>query len=326
MIRRCGLISSYHHRMAVIALFMALTASGCAKTMQFSVLRPAKINVKRIAGDAEPTVSVGQWSSATSGDQQYASEVGQYLRELIVNSEGHAIAFAETGGAVTLNGTLQEHGQKEDVTVEDRTCAKGVGDKKVSYPCKFYTRAGKATVRISMNVLDTGGKTVAADTASLERAERTSATDEQPPAIDWEGILLGLRRDAAGQLAKSVVPYRVVVAKRMFSCGDAKKTCQAGMTQLGQGNFDEAIALFTQALESLEKSAKRDSENEAAAYWALALTHEFSGNFKEAGASVRKAIALDPDNETYASEVSAIAAEEKAQNELLNQGAKVAEL
>jgi tetratricopeptide (TPR) repeat protein len=190
-----------------------------------------------------------------------------------------------------------------------------------------------------MNVVDSSGKTVAAETVPLQKDMSTDKTvplsdipNNDPasnleffaPTIDWDGVLREMRVAAAQQLAKSIVPHRVVVSKAWFKCGDANETCSAGLAQLGQSNFDQASQLFKTAIDALEKSPKRDPQAIAAAYWGLTLSQEFSGDYASASATIQKAIQLDPGQAAYSAEVAAIRDEQANASKLQQQGVAVA--
>jgi tetratricopeptide (TPR) repeat protein len=148
----------------------------------------------------------------------------------------------------------------------------------------------------------------------------SGATTAGAPPIDWEGILAGLRAEAGGKLAGLVVPYPVTVTKRWFKCGDANDTCESGVAQLKASNFAEAKDLFQRAIDTLEGAPEKDNEAIAAAYWALTLTHEFGGDYASAKETLKKAIGLAPDEETYAAESASIREEEANAAKLAGQG------
>jgi len=309
-----------HGTSAIPWLLAATMTLGCATTVPFSVLRPAKVNLKKLAHGGEPSVSVGSWEAAAPNQNNYASEVGQYLREAITSAEGGVVKFAEANGTVNLQGRLTEHSFKEEVHEERTKCTKYEDGKTITYPCVQRTRSGIARVRVSMNVLDGGGKTVSADSQDCERRPSTSATDEAPPSIDWDGVLLECRREVAGKLAQNVVPYRIVVTKRWFGCGDADAACDAGLAQLRAGNFDEAAVQFGQALTMLKSAPKPDAKALAGAHWALTLVNEFGGEYSAAKEHLTQAINLQPDNTDFINERAAIDDEKRKRDELEKQG------
>jgi hypothetical protein len=300
-------------------ILMVIMLVGCGEMVQFNVLRPAKVNVKQFAGGKDATVSVGSWTATDPTAQAAANEIGQYLREAITNAPAGAVKFATSGGAVTLNGTVMEHGFTEHVTEKADTCSRDEGKQKVDYSCVHRTRSGQAKLRVSMNVIDASGKTVAAESVPLQASQETDATDADPPAIDWEAILLAFRQQAAAKLARNVVPFSVIVAKPWFSCGDANETCKGGLVQLRQGNFEAALALFIQAEEKLKAMPKPDTSAQAAVYWAMTLSKEFSGDYAAADAMLKKAIALNPTEEAYAAEGMSIRQERSNAEKLKGQ-------
>lgn len=301
-------------------LLALMVLVGCGQTVKFNVLRAPSVNVVKLAGGKTPTVSVGDWTSSNPSDRQAAQEIAQYLREAITNAPGGLVRFAQSGGVVTLHGNLLEHSHSDEISETLHKCYKKQGKQQIAYKCTQYTRNGRARLRVSMNVIDAQGRTVAAETVPVEAVSQTSATDEQPPAIDWRSTMLDMRKEAAKKLAKNVVPYRVTVAKPWFSCGAADKLCDAGLADLRQGLFDAARASFNQALDQLQTAAERDKDAMAAAFWALALTAEFGGDFDKAEELVAKAIELDPDEDAYRLERSSISTEKAHAAQLADHG------
>ena len=146
----------------------------------------------------------------------------------------------------------------------------------------------------------------------------------RPIQSQKDGVLAKLREQAGAKLAGLVVPYPVTVTKRWFKCGDANDTCEAGVAQLKASNFTEAKDLFQQAIDKLKAAPKKDDKAFAAAYWALTLAHEFSGNFDDAKESLGEAIRLAPDENTYATERASIRTEEANAAKLAGQGVSAA--
>jgi len=308
------------HVLAASGLALGLLA-GCQNTVSFNVLRAAKVNVPGIAGEGrDATVSLGKWNGV---DQNASADIAQRIREIVTNAPGGKVKFAEADGIVRIQGELQEYKYEERVSERADQCTRtnSATKKSESYACTHYTRQGTARIRAAMNVLDVNGKTVGSDAFSTTIPMSTTSTDEQPAAIDWETILTELRSQSANQLAGLVVPRPEVVSKRWFKCGDANDLCSAGQVQLKQSNFEQADALFKQAIEKLKTS--KEPEATAAAWWALTLTHEFSGDYAGASASLSEAIRLAPANETYAAEFKSIDHERKNAVALQKQGVGV---
>ena len=176
-----------------------------------------------------------------------------------------------------------------------------------------------ARIRVSMNVIDEAGKMLAADTFSDSMEEETTATNERPAPIDHDRMLSALRYSAAAHLARMVVPYRVMVSKRWYKCGDANDTCKAALTQLRVGNFEVAINLLTRVVDQLKASPKPDAKALAAAWWGLTLAHEFSGDYAAARASLQEAIAANPNEATFAREMASIQQEENSRKQVAKQ-------
>ncbi len=292
-------------------------STGCVETVSFNVLRPARVNVRGVAGEGrDATVSMGEWHGV---DANATEDVKQRIRELVTNSEGGVVKFAEADGVVRLDGNVAEHSSDEQVSSKPDQCEKQENGKRVTYACTRYTRTAKASVRVSMNVVDQTGKTLAADTFANSLEAETTATDEQPPPIDRDQLLSTLRAAAAEKLAAMVVPYRVTVVKRWYKCGQANDTCKAALTQLRGGNFEAAIDLLKKAVDQLKAAEEPDAKALAGAWWGLTLAYEFSGDYAAARASLQEAIAANPNEEVFAQEKASIQNEETSRERVAKQ-------
>jgi hypothetical protein len=110
-------------RWALALVGLAFGLAACGQTVQFSVLRAAKVNVKSIAGEKEPTVSVGRFTANDPSAQAGADEIAQYLRELVTSAEGGVVKFVEARGVVTLNGNLAEQRWAQKVNSKPGKCS-----------------------------------------------------------------------------------------------------------------------------------------------------------------------------------------------------------
>lgn len=311
-----------HSRAIVLSIVAALSFAlmGCQETVNFSVLRAARVNVKGIAGEGkDATVSLGRWGGS---DGSAVEDVKQRIGELITNAEGGVVKFTTATGVVHVDGEVGEHAYHESTKSERSECSKyNEHTKKYEkYACTNYTRTGTARIRVSASVVDEAGKVVASDSYADKVDRSTSATDTEPPPIDGQEILQQMRTTAAAKLAALVIPHRVVVTKLWFKCGDANDTCRAGLIQLKSGNLSGAKDQFTAALDKLRAAPKQDVEAMAAAWWGIVLANEFNGDYPGARTALQEAIKLNPTQETYAAEGRSISAEEKNAKQLTKQG------
>ena len=304
-------------RVFALGLLCAGVASACGQHVTFSVLSPAKVNVRKLAGNEPATISIGSWQSQP-GQAAQAREIAQFLRELVLNAEGGVVQLKDANGVVRLDGELTQHSYHEEIKSFQGTCTRRENNKQVKYSCTTNTRHGKAEVRASMNVVGRDGTTLAAVTEACVKPETTRATDAKAPEIDPEPLLLSCRQQIAAQFAKAVVPYRIDVTKPWFKCGDAEAQCSGALAQLRAGNFDQAQELLEQA----QKVVASDSESLAAVHWGLALTAEFSGRYAEAEKEIQSCMQLWPSEAVFAEELSAIRKLEAAESELRAQGVK----
>jgi tetratricopeptide (TPR) repeat protein len=295
--------------------------AGCGTTVDFNVLRAARVNVSGLAGEGnDATVSIGRWSG---DDGSAVEDFKQRLTELITNAEGGVVTFAMAGGVVQLDGEVSDHAYKEEVTSRREQCSRQNEKTKKTekYPCTINTRRGTARIRVSMNVVDHAGKVVGSDSFADKVERTTQDTDNDPPPIDGQEMLASLRAAGAAKLAVLVVPHRVVVSKPWFGCGDADDMCDAGLTQLRAGNFGGARSQFERAIDRLRTAPQQDGEALAGAWWGIVLASEFGGQYVEAQSALERAIELDPSREAYAEEDRSIRAEAENSSQLAKQGA-----
>lgn len=310
-------LGCFNWQRPLVALALMLVGVACQETVSFNVIRPARVNVRGMAGEgADATVALGQWQGVDSGAVE---DIKQRLREMVTNAPGGYVKLTEAEGIVRLDGNVSEYAYDENVESKSEQCTKTENKKTVTYACTRYTRKATARIRASMNVVDHTGKTIAADTFSDAMNDSTSSTDEQPAPIDREQMLSSLRYAAAAELAKLVVPYPVVVEKRWFKCGDANDTCKAALTQLRGGNFEGAKGLLQQAIDALRAAPEPDAKALAAAWWGLTLAHEFSGDYPAARAALQEAIQANPKEDVFAREMQSIQQEEASTQQLSRQ-------
>jgi tetratricopeptide (TPR) repeat protein len=313
-------------KMFAYFLFLSfiLLTSAC-QSIQFKVIRPAKINVVGMTPEGkDPSISIGKWEGhAPNAIDSLISKISQ----LILNSPKNIIKLDQSGrGIVKLDGHLHQFQYEEKLNRENQKCTRynEKSKKHEQYNCTLYTLVGTARIKASIRVLDQSKQVLGGDTVNEYIKVQNSAYDEQPAAIDGNLLLDQVESIAAEKFAKIVVPYRDTVHKEWFSCGDASKQCDLALKALQSENFSQAKDLLFEAIKMLEEKNGSDSDF-AATWWALALSQEFSGDFSNAKASLQEALKYKPTEEVFLQEMSSIKREEENAKKLAKQGLQDAE-
>ncbi len=298
---------------------IAFYISGC-QSVSFNVIRPARINVVGMTPSGrDATVSVGRWQTVSS--QGINNLLGK-LSQAISDSPRHLVKLdVNRQGIVILEGELNTYDYSQQMTRQSQTCTRyTLGSKKAEkYACTAYSLKGVASIRVIMRVLDSQGHVIGGDSFKNSATGYSSNIDQEPEPIDYMSMLDELENQAVQHLAKLVVPYREKVEKDWLSCGKIDDHCERALKALKSENFEAAQEDLFEGIKKLENDADA-SKDLAAAWWALALTQEFSGDFNNAKASLKEAIKHNPDEDLFHDEVRSIKKEEDNAKKLAKQG------
>jgi hypothetical protein len=301
-------------------LILLLLLSAC-QSVQFKVIRPAKINVVGMTPEGkDATVSIGQWKghSPNAIDSLIAK-----ITQIILNSPKNIIKLESNHqGIVVLEGDLSLFRYEDKLSSQVQQCSRynDRTKKHESYQCTVYTLTGTAKIKVAMKVLDgSNGQVLGGDMINETINRQTTAIDTQPEIIDGNMLLDQLESMAADKLAKLVVPYRDTVSREWLSCGSVSKFCDQAFKALQAEDFSGAKEFLFQAIKNLESNQGSDSDF-AATWWALALAQEFSGEFSNAKASLEEALKYDSSKEIFVQELASIRREEENAKKLAKQG------
>jgi hypothetical protein len=244
-----GMKPSMKSRAAMVfaagALF-ATFATGCARTIQFTVTRPAMLNLQPEGG----TVTVGD--IASNGHPDAAADVAYELRARIANSLNPSIRLRGDGGAVVVDGNVLANTYKEHTETVSSTCSRTVDDGVdangtpqwhiESYDCSYDVRVGEGATKIQLRVLSPAtNKVIFAHTYDAANTVRDASAD------DVVALMHGLRADTVKEFAKVILPYQEVVTEKFKDC-DGDKRCKQGFEKVKAGDYPSADALFTAAI------------------------------------------------------------------------------
>ncbi len=290
------------------------------QSVTFNVIRPARVNVVGMTPSGrDATVSVGRWQTVSS--QGINNLLGK-ISQAISDSPRHLVKLdVSRQGVVILEGELSTYDYSQKMTQQSQTCTRyTLGSKKAEkYACTVYHLSGVASIRVVMRVIDSQGQVIAGDSFKNSAKSSSSNIDQAPDPIDHMSMLDELENQAVQHLAKLVVPYREKVSKEWLSCGQIDNHCERALKALQEENFEAAQEDLFEGIKKLENQTDA-SKDLAAAWWALALAQEFSGDFNNAKASLKEAIKLNPDEEIFHEEVKSIKKEEDNAKKLAKQG------
>lgn len=286
---------------ATMIVLVAAMMGGCTAGAQLSVLRPAVLNARQFGG----TMSVGPFD----GHPMAAAAIAQDLRQRIMTAEGSPVTLVEGAGALVITGSVIDYSYSERMEQDRETCSRTETNangesRRIEYACIEYTRRGHAHVAIAFNVtVSATGQTIIASTYEDQASRTRTATDEQPAHIDGAGLLARLRDGLVEQFARVILPWRETVRVRLGRCGDARQHCDPGIQAFRASDFHTAAAAFQRAVTQLEGMEEPPADDLADAWWNLALSLEYSGDWGRAEQAIGEAARYEPDNEAFAQEL-----------------------
>ncbi len=304
----------------ILGLFFIVGCGGT--TVQLSVLRPAQLNAAEHGG----TMSIGEFRVSDPNWYQAGTLIAQDLRQRVVGVEGGVVRFMESGGGLIIHGQLLDHTYAERVTTQAATCSRtegtGQAARTVNYPCTEYTRTGQSHVNIIFNVSTSGGQAVTATTFEDNSTSSTTARDQQPAAIDGDGMLRALREGLTERFAHVILPWRETVAVHFQDCeAGAEALCERGVQLVQGGDYPNAVGAFEQAASAIDNSTSTVAPaDRASPHWNRALALEYSGRYPEAIMAFGRAIELDPGESDYREELANVQRMQSDAERLRQQG------
>lgn len=308
--------------LAAAALSAAL-ATGCARTIDFTVMRPAAIDLQPTGG----TVSVG-WIQA-NGRREAAADVRSDLQERIANNLNPNIHLLLDGGGVVVDGAIIEDGYDEHSETVSQTCTKTVDDgvdsngvsqsHQESYDCSYDVTVGVGVSRIQLRVLESGGDHRVLFTDVYTRSDSVTS----PSSSDVTRLMHDLRDASVAQFAKVILPWRERVSERFKDCeGDDR--CKKGFERAKAGDLPGAEALFTEVIGPFAAGGAvpvKQRKQIAEALYDRGVTRAHQGRYAEAVADLEQAIALQPKRAKWPSELARVQELSRDHEALRAQGA-----
>ena len=298
----------------ILALFfVCLFLFGCSTVgVKVPMMRPAEINLKgknelvvgQISGqNANKMSAYVKQKAVDSGyfkviDRKHMDKVMAELKlstsDLVDTNSRKKLGKLMTG-SVLIMGNILDYNYTEDVSREIRECTKKVKKKVYRYQCTRYYRKGTAVVRASFDIVDIEtGETLRSKALEGKRSHATSATNERPARIDSNLLLDTCMNVVATSLIRAIAPWKDVVTANFKKDGDLPMM-ETGISYAQAGLWNDALLQFKSAVEMADTNPDVSPKVAALAHWNLGLAYEYTAQFDDAEASIKKAFALSSD-------------------------------
>ena len=276
------------------------------------VIRPAEINLK-----GKNELVVGQMSGRKADKmsayiKQKALESGYFkvidrnhldkvmaelklsTSDLVDNNSRKKLGRLMTGSVLIL-GNILDYKYSENMSRETRVCTRTVENKEYKYKCTQYYRKGTAVVRASFDIVDIEtSETLRSKALESRQYGATRAINERPARIDSNLLLDTCMKKVASNLIRAIAPWKDVVTANFKKDGDLPMM-EAGIGYAQAGLWDDALIQFKSAVEMADTNPDISPKVAALAYWNLGLAYEYTAQFEDAEASIKKAFALSSD-------------------------------
>ncbi|MFW5758667.1 MAG: CsgG/HfaB family protein, partial [Bacteroidota bacterium] len=193
------------------------------------------------------------------------------------------------GANVLILGNINEDIYTEEIVETEKTDEEG--DR--SYIVK--DRKGKYKLQTNIRLVEVStGKILAARDFSSVKTAKTSARNENPPAIDRRPMYRQASQDIASQLIRMIAPYEENV-RVSFEKDKQLPELDVAIAQIKIGDWDDAI----RTLQMAAMKNDLDDKTKAKAFYNYGLVNLYDGQYENAIESFRRAMQLNPKKKTY---------------------------
>ncbi|MFW5777810.1 MAG: CsgG/HfaB family protein, partial [Bacteroidota bacterium] len=242
----------------VILLFFAFLFAGCNPSVYLTVQRPAEVNLS-----GNKTIGVGEFVSAGEKKSLQAKNLEEIITTRLVEAETFQVVDRQNinsilrehnlslsgmvdsnsavevgkllGANVLILGNINEDIYTEEIVETEKTDEEG--DR--SYIVK--DRKGKYKLQTNIRLVEVStGKILAARDFSSVKTAKTSARNENPPAIDRRPMYRQASQDIASQLIRMIAPYEENV-RVSFEKDKQLPELDVAIAQIKIGDWDDAI-------------------------------------------------------------------------------------
>lgn len=303
---------------ALTAIGLACSTSGCASLLRGvreAIMGP-EAHAPRTAPAREDLPGISTVAiSALSGPEEEVNSVSGALgarliegrRFQVVERERLAAIATERGcsaadpsclsGALPASalvvGSVSPSSYQERIDSYRYECEK---DKRKT-TCTTFTRKGSAHASANLRLVDaaTGKVLYQAMLTKIANAEQ-SATDNQPPTIDAQGLTEQVRAEVAQSFFEAISPHMVDERLELMRA--------RGFQELDEGNGHLKEMRLTEAMKAYELAVKRAETDvtikpaqRAKALYSFGITQALNGEYPQAIASIESAIKLDDEDD-----------------------------
>ncbi|MFP4288618.1 MAG: CsgG/HfaB family protein [Bacteroidota bacterium] len=296
----------------VFLLFVILLFAACNPSVYLTVQRPAEINLS-----GNKTIGVGEFISPGGRRSLQSNNLEEIITTRLVDVETFQVVDRQNinsllrehnlslsgmvdgdnavevgkllGTNVLIFGNIHEDSYSEEITETEKTDEEGGR----TYIVK--ERKGKYTLKTNIRLVEVStGKILAARDFSSVKTAKTSARNEDPPAIDRRSIYRQASQDVASQLVRMIAPYKENV-KVSFEKDKQLHELDVAIAQIKIGDWDDAI----RTLQMAAMKNDLDDKTKAKAFYNYGLVILYDGQYENAIESFRRAMQLNPKKKTY---------------------------
>jgi hypothetical protein len=314
--------SSKFPRLLASAALLLTLGTGCARTVDFAVTRPAMLNLQPTGN----TVAVGP--IAANGQREAAADVTGELQGRIAHSLNPSIRLLADGAGVVIDGSIMENRYDTHSETVSQTCTRTVDDgtdsngtpqsHTESYDCSYEVEVGVGKSRVALRVVEATGER----RVLFIRVYDSSDSVSSPSKDDAATLMHRLRVANVEQFAKVILPWQDTVSERFKDCeGDAR--CKKGFELVKTGDLPGADALFTQVIGAHETAPVPPDRAKAVAeaFYNRGVTRAHQQRYAEAAIDLQRAIVLQPKRAKWPAELASVQEMARDKEALRAQGA-----
>lgn len=293
-------------------ILIAVLLSGCNPSVYIPVQRPAEVNLS-----GNKTIGVGEIISPGGRKTHQSNNLEEIITTRLVESgsfqvvdrqninsilrehnltlsglvdENHSVEAGKLLGTnVLIFGNINEDQYSEEISEKEKTDEEGGRS--------YIVRERKGTYKLLTNIrlveVSTGKILAARDFASVKTA-KTSARNEDPPAIDRRPMYRQASQEVASQLVRMIAPYKENV-KVSFEKDKQLPELDMAIAQIRIGDWEDAI----RTLQMAAMKNDLDDKTKAKAFYNYGLVILYDGQYENAMESFRRAMQLNPKKKQY---------------------------
>ncbi|HEY2031798.1 MAG TPA: tetratricopeptide repeat protein [Myxococcales bacterium] len=157
------------------------------------------------------------------------------------------------------------------------------------------TLKGEVYVRATFKVVDiASGRLIVAKTYEERRQDLSQNIDKRPDPVDRHALEVAARQAIVMRFMRAIVPHTEYQEAGFRKDSDLPQF-EGGIGHAQRGEWKEAEAAFSAALQDAEQNKKLKSSTLAKCYWNLGLTYEYAGDYDKASELLGKAYKLSND-------------------------------